>query len=270
MRHVGGMGDEDGTLPLFEGVHIPRIRFENALERLDLGAAIADAPPAWRDVVAEMAAAVGDGRLARADLDALVRCRRTEWPALLERAWQRLIGRRLDAHGIPRMLDDQPAAAYLLRGGERERAWKSIRRHLQHHPRDARGWELLTNFEPILGAARCAFHGGPLLDEAADLIDAVSDDGLKPVEHWLLSYGWFGHRLELNEIAQALEAEHLKDQPHLLVPGEAKAFAWYLLDAGGRPFGPGSVGVIEARRCLQRISPAAFRRYLARTAGKSL
>lgn len=264
------MGDADGTLPLFEGAHIPRFRFQNALERLDLSAAIADAPPAWRDVVGEMAAAIGDGRPTRADLDALLRCRRTAWPTVLERTWQRLVGRRLDAHGIPQRLDGQPAAAYLLRGGERERAWKSIRRHLQHHPRDAQGWELLANFEPILGAARCAFHGGPLLDAAADLIDAVSEDGLKPVEPWLLSYGWFGHRIELNDIAQALEAEHLKDQPQLLVPGDAKAFAWYLLDAGGRPFGAGSVGVIEARRRLQRISPAAFQRYLARMAGKSL
>jgi hypothetical protein len=56
----------------------------------------------------------------------------------------------------------------------------------------------------------------------------------------------------------------------LLVPGDAKAFAWYLLDAGGRPFGPDSVGVIEARKRLQRISPAGFQRYLARVAGKSL
>jgi hypothetical protein len=43
-----------------------------------------------------------------------------------------------------------------------------------------------------------------------------------------------------------------------------------LLDAGGRPFGPDSVGVIEARKRLQRISRAAFQRYLARVAGKSL
>jgi hypothetical protein len=76
------------------------------------------------------------------DLDALVRCRSADWPAVLERTWQRLVGRRLDAHGIPQTLDDQPAAAHLLRGGERERSWKSIGRHLQHHPRDARGWEL--------------------------------------------------------------------------------------------------------------------------------
>ena len=262
--------DEDATLPLFEGAHIPRIRFENALERLDLRAALADAPAALREGVAAMAAAVGAGSATRADLDALVRCRSGDWPAVLERAWQRLVGRRLDAHGIPQTLDDQPAAAYLLRGGERERAWKSIGRHLQHHPRDARGWELFAHFEPVLGAARCAFHGGRLLPAAGDLIDAVTEDGLKPVEPWLLSYGWFAHQLALDDIAQALEAEHLIRQPQLLVPGDAKAFAWYLLDAGGRPFGRDSVGVIEARKRLQRISRVAFQRYLARVAGTSL
>jgi hypothetical protein len=264
------MDDEGATLPLFEGAHIPRIRFENALERLDLRAALADAPPVWREAVAAMAAAVGGGGPAHADLDALVRCRCSDWPAVLERAWQRLAGRRLDAHGIPQTLDDQPAAAYLLRGGERERARKSISRHLRHHPRDVRGWELFAHFEPILGSARCAFHGGPLLPAAGDLIDAVTDDGLKPVQPWLLSYGWFAHGIELDHIAQALEADRLIRQPHLLVPGDAKAFAWYLLDAGGRPFGPDSVGVIEARTRLQRISPAAFQRYLKRVAGKSL
>jgi hypothetical protein len=262
--------DEDATLPLFEGAHIPRIRFENALERLDLRAALADAPPTWREVVAAMAAAVGARSATRADLDVLVRCRRADWPPVLERTWQRLVGRRLDAHGIPQTLDDQPAAAYLLRGGERERARKSIGRHLQHHPRDARGWELFAHFQPVLGAARCAFHGGPLLPAAGDLIDAVTEDGLKPVEPWLLSYGWFAHKLALGDIAQALEAEHLIRQPQLLVPGDAKAFAWYVLDAGGRPFGPDSVGVIEARKRLQRISRDAFQRYLARVAGKSL
>jgi hypothetical protein len=264
------MDNDDATLPLFEGAHIPRIRFENALERLDLRAARADAPVALCEDVAAMAAAVGAGGPARADLDALVRCRSADWPAVLERAWQRLVGRRLDAHGIPQTLDDQPAAAYLLRGGDRERARKSVGRHLQHHPRDVRGWEVFASFEPVLGAARCAFHGGRLLPAAGDLIDAVTEDGLKPVEPWLLSYGWFAHQLALDDIAQALEAEQLIRQPQLLVPGDAKAFAWYVLDAGGRPFGPDSVGVIEARKRLHRISPAAFHRYLARVAGKRL
>jgi hypothetical protein len=80
MRHVGGMDDADATLPLFEGAHIPRIRFENALERLDLRAALADAPAALREAVAAMAAAVGDKGPAHADLDALVRCRSADWP----------------------------------------------------------------------------------------------------------------------------------------------------------------------------------------------
>ncbi len=45
---------------------------------------------------------------------------------------------------------------------------------------------------------------------------------------------------------------------------DARAFAWHLLDAGGRRYVGQSVGVIEARKRLPQISPAAFRRYLAR------
>ena len=250
-------------LPLFGGPHVPKVRFERALEALDLRGAVADAPEEVRGAVAEMAAAV-EAR----DLERLVCCRQEGWPALLERTWNRLVGRHLDGRGIPRVLSGEPAAAYLLRGGEAERARDSLGRHLEHHPRDVKGWALFAHFAPLLGAARCAFHGGPVLEVAEDLSAQVSEDELSPVGPWLLAYGWFSRALELADIAQALEAEGLLYEPPLPLPAEPRAFTWYLLDAGGRALGPKSVGVVEARRRLQRISPTAFRRYLARVAGR--
>ncbi len=261
------MVDEHQDLPLFTGRHIPAFRYQRALERLDLRAAAADAPAEWRAVVLEMAAAVEGTSLARADLDRLRRCARTGWPAVLERAWQRLVGRSLDGYGIPRTLDGEPAAAYLLRGGEHERAAHSLRRHLAHHPRDAAAWAFQAHFEPVRAAARCAFHGGPVLDAAGPVLDLVREDDISPPGPWLLSYAWFSRAIDLDEIAHALTAEGILTRPPLLIPGDARAFAWYVLDAGGRPFGGDAVGIVEARERLQRISPAAFRRYLARVAG---
>jgi len=55
--HSRAMGD-DSDLPLFTGPHIPRIRFERALERLDFRAAAPDAPREWRSAVEGLAAAV--------------------------------------------------------------------------------------------------------------------------------------------------------------------------------------------------------------------
>ncbi len=84
------------------------------------------------------------------------------------------------------------------------------------------------------------------------------------VQRWLLPYAWFARHIDLNEIRSALEAENLLARPPLVLPGDARAFAWYLLDAGGRRYVGESVGVIEARKRLQRISSAAFQRYHAR------
>ncbi len=262
------MVDDDQNLLLFTGPHIPAIRYQRALERLDLRAAAADAPADWRMAVLQMAAAVEGTSPARADLEQLRRCARDGWPAVLERTWQRLVGRCLDGYGIPRTLDGEPAAAYLLRAGERERAAHSLQRHHAHHPRDAAAWALKARFEPVRGAARCAFHGGPVLDAAGPALDLVQEDELDPPGPWLLSYAWFGRAIDLDEIAHALTAEGMLRRPPLLIPSDARAFAWYLLDAGGRPFGPDSVGVVAARERLQRISPVAFRRYLARVAGR--
>jgi hypothetical protein len=258
-------GPDAGDFSLFHGPHLPAFRFARALERLDLAAAANDAPEPWKPAVEEMAAVLARaGSVTRLDLEALARCRRRGWPPVIEQAWQRLVGLHLDGHGIPGMYHGELAAAFLGRGGDLDRAHSSIRRHLQHHPRDADGWEILAAYEPLRGAVRSGFHGGPLLDAAGDLIDLVREDELEPVAPWLLSYAWFGRHIALDEIRDALAAEHMLERPPLPVPGDARAFAWYVLDAGGRRYVGESVGVIEARQRLQRISPAAFRRYLAR------
>jgi hypothetical protein len=107
-----------------------------------------------------------------------------------------------------------------------------------------------------------------LEEKAGRAIDLVEEDELEPVGPWLLPYGWFSGDITLRDIALALEAEGLLSTPPLPVPGDARAFAWYLLDAGGRRFSSESVGVVEARARLQRISPVAFRRYLAKAGGQ--
>jgi hypothetical protein len=262
-------GDDESDLPLFTGSHVPRNRFLRALDRLDLHAALADAPTEWREAVEALAAALGSTGPGRAELARLVACRRAAWPSDLERAWQRLVGRCLDSRGIPGSLDGEPAAAFLLRGGDREQAARSIRRHLERHPRDVVGWQVLAKFEPVRGAARGAFHGGPVLDEhAGALLDLIAEDEHDRPGAWLLSYAWFMRAIDLDEIGRALAAQGILSRPPLLLPGDAYAFAWYLLDAGGRPLGRESVGVVEARQRLQHISPPAFRRYLGRVAGR--
>ena len=262
-------GDDESALPLFTGQHVPRNRFLRALDRLDLQGALADAPAEWRDAVEELAAVLGSAGPARADLRRLVACRRAAWPRDLERAWQRLVGRCLDAHGIPGALDGEPAAAFLLRGGDRGQAARSIRRHLERHPRDVAGWRILTAFEPVRAAARVAFHGGPVLDEhIGPLLDLIAEDEHRQPGAWLLSYAWFARAIDLDEVGRALAAQGILSRPPLLLPGDAYAFAWYLLDAGGRRLDRESVGVVEARERLQHISRAAFGRYLARVADR--
>jgi hypothetical protein len=262
------MVDDADDLPLFYGPHVPGVRFRNALERLDLRAAVADCQDEWRDALREMAEAWSEGA-GRADVPRLVNCRRSGWPEVFERTWQRLVGRCLDSHGIPGVLDGEPAAAFLLRGGERERARRSLDRHLASHPRDWRGWKVMAEFDPVRAAARCGFHDGPVLeDKAGDLIDMVREDELDPVGPWLLTYAWFTGEISLDEITGALQAEGTLARPPLPVRNDARAFAWYLVDAGGRRLGLESVGVVEARSRLQAISPVAFRRYLRKVGGR--
>jgi len=252
-------------LSLFEGPHLRQVRFERALDRLDLGAAAADAPPEWQPAVAALADVVHD-RVPRdpAHLERLVAARRPGWPAAVERAWQRLVGRRLDASGVPAVLDGEPAAAFLLRGGEPERARGSLRRHLRRRPRDAGAWRLFAGFEPVLGAVRCAFHGGPVLPAVDHLVDLLGEDEVEPVERWLLPYAWLAHEIGLEDVRSALEAERRLENAPIPLPGDAAAFAWYLLVARGQRLTSGACGVIEARTHLRDVSRAAFRRYLAR------
>jgi hypothetical protein len=259
------MSDGTSDLPLFHGPHIPRIRFEQALDRLDLRAAVEAAPEPWQAAVETLAVVLDQaGTPARTDIEALACCRCDGRPAALQQTWERLMGLRLDGRGVPGTYGGELAAAFLLRAGERARARNSLSRHLDYHPRDTRGWELLARFEPVRGAVRCGFHGGPLLEAAGDLIDRVREDAMRPVERWLLPYAWLAHHIDLDELRNALDAENLLARPPLVLPGDARAFAWYLLDAGGRRYVGQSVGVIEARKRLRQISPAAFRRYLVR------
>ena len=266
------MSADDDDLPLFSGPHIPMVRFRNALERLDMRAACADAPAQWQEHIARMADVLEvRGGIARAPLEGLLACRCAGWPPELDRAWQRLVGRRLNAGPVPGTVNGELAAAFLLRGGERDRARASLERHLSHKPRDWHGWQLLAHFEPVRAAARCAFHGGPVLESlVGDLLDRMSDDEVEPPASWLLSYAWFADAVTLAEIESALAAEHMLADLPLPVGGDGRAFAWYLLDAGGRPFSPASVGVIEARQRLSAISRSAFRRYLARVSRRRL
>lgn len=257
-------------LPLFSGLHIARDRFRDALDRLDLKAALADAPAECESAVRALAGAVRNpARLTRSDLQRLASCEREGWPPLVERAWQRLVGRCLDRPDRPQTLEGQPAGAFFLRGGEPERAGASLQRHLAHQPRDSRAWAVYAGIDPIRAAVRSAFHGGPVLSAADPIAELVEEDALEPVGPWLLSYAWFADRIPLDEIRRALEAEEIRADPPLPIPNDARAFAWYLLDAGGRIFALRSVGVIEARARLQRISPVAFRRYLARVGGRA-
>jgi hypothetical protein len=251
------VADDFSDLSLFHGEHIARIRFERALERLDFDAAVRDAPAGWCETVATLRDAVAVRGLVGADLAALRNIHGEGWPAPIERAWQRVVGRLLDAHGVPGVLEDELAAAFLLRADDRERAEASVRRHLSYHPRDVRGWRILAEFEPLRAAARCGFHGGPVLDAAAELVDAITEDEVLPVAEWLLAYAWFARAVGLDELAAALSAEGILAAPPMPLPGDGRAFAWFLLDAGGRPLGPGSEGVIPARVRLQRISPVA-------------
>src|SRR5260370_13394714 len=128
---MSGSGVDD--LPLFHGPHIPRIRFEQALNSLDLHAAAAAAPHPWQAAVEALAAVLDRaGTPARIDVEALARRRCDGWPAALEETWQRLMGRSLDGRGVPGTYEGELAAAFLLRAGEHARARDSLLRHLQY------------------------------------------------------------------------------------------------------------------------------------------
>ena len=75
VRCVNGGNSSD--LPLFQGPHIPRIRFERALARLDLSAAAAVAPEPQKG------GGCGDGRGARAPP---ISASKQRWLAAMARA----------------------------------------------------------------------------------------------------------------------------------------------------------------------------------------
>lgn len=264
MFYHSDMRDTD-TLDLFSGPHVPRVRFERALKVLDFQRAVADAPPEWRDAVQALADAWGHERTPDA-LEALVRARREGWADAVEEAWQQAVGICLDQTGIPRVLNGEPAAAYLLRGGAEDRARTSIRRHLRAHPRDEKGWRIQARFEPVLAAVRCAFHGGPLLPGAEFAVDLVEEDDQTPVRQWLLSYGWFLGAIGLTDFEEALEVEGLLKGSPLPIAGDGRAFAFYLLAAERirRGLIVPDRNTVDNRRLMRQISPAAFRRYLHR------
>jgi quercetin dioxygenase-like cupin family protein len=49
-----------------------------------------------------------------------------------------------------------------------------------------------------------------------------------PVERWLLPYAWFAHHIDLEELRNALDAEHLLVRPPLVLPGDAQTGIWCL------------------------------------------
>jgi hypothetical protein len=115
---------DESELPLFHGPHVPAVRFRNAMEDLDLRAALSGCPAEWSGVLREMAAAQKSAG-GRPDRKQLLNARRDDWPELFERTWQRLMGRALDSRGIPGVLvtprPEYHAVNNLLSAAGRER-----------------------------------------------------------------------------------------------------------------------------------------------------
>ncbi|MBN1336039.1 MAG: tetratricopeptide repeat protein [Deltaproteobacteria bacterium] len=246
-------------LPLFDGGDLASTRFSEALRALDLAAATALAPPAWRPVVETWARALGVP--GHPDLPALHTARPPDHPALVV-AWNRLLGRALDSHGIPGVLGDEVAAAFLLRGGETDRARASLARHLRFHPDDPRAWALMVRFEGLPAAVRCGFHGGPLVDEVGDLVEVITADGLENPRAWLPAYAWLNGLVDLEAVKAALNAERPHRQATLPLPGDGRAFAADLVRAEcTRLKGEDDPEVLSR---MEAAGPAAFRRYRLR------
>lgn len=256
------------TLSLFEGPHLATFRFEEALARLDLEAALPDAPEAWRAEVAELAAALGGHAPGRAELSRLLAVRGpvrpAAWPDWLETLWQRLVGLRLDGRGIPGVLEGEPAAAFLLRGKEPARAHSSAQHHLARHPADAQAWAVLAELGEEVAAVRCAWHGGGCAHLPAELVERVEEDEHEDLAAWSLALGWLGRWLQTSDLEAALAATGSLGTRPLPIEEDGRAFACYLLWAeqdrlsGGGP----NPQVVENRRRLNRISHLSFQRYL--------
>jgi hypothetical protein len=254
-----------GQLNLFHGRHIAEQRCQEALDRLDFTAALSDAPADWEPALSAIHAAVASRAARPKDAQKLLSCHDPSWPVWIERAWQRLMGRALDSGRNGETASGEPAAAYLLRGGEVEAAEISVGRFLSRHPCHAVGWRILARIRPMPASARLAFHGGEVLPPLSDLAELAEEDEMLPVPRWLLSYAFIAERLARSELEDALRAEGLFDQPPLPIPGDAVAFAWYLVaeeQTRTSPM-PGGISPVAARRALKRISPLVFRRFIA-------
>jgi hypothetical protein len=196
------------------------------------------------------------------EVPAIVAARVEGWPEPVDRAWHRLLGRALDRHGIPGVLDGEPAATWLLRGGERERARRSLARHLLHHPADPVAWRVAVTFEGLPAAARCAFHGGPVLPELDPVAEPLEEDEQEDIAAWGLAYAWLLGQVGTPLLAEAVSAARL-ERP-LPIAGDGRGFTYLLVETEHEGPGPPSPQVVEARRRLRVISPRAFQRYLDR------
>ncbi len=256
------MSDFD-DLPLFQGPHLAAVRFQQALARLDLEAAVRDSPEALRESIQGLRLALRRGSVA-SRLSALLAARQPDWPPELDEAWNRLVGQRLDGTR-PELLDGQPAAVYLLRGGDEQGAHESIGRHLAHRPTDAAAWSFAARWLGEVALVRAAFHGGPVPPELRPLADQVEEDEQSPVGRWLLPYAFLAGKLDTDEVKDALDAERIS-QP-LPLAGDGAAFAWYLVELfhERKSGGAGGPREIEARRRLQKISAPTLRRLIGRS-----
>jgi len=252
------------TLDLFNGPHIPRVRFEQALEALDFPTALLNAPEDDYDSVAELSLAVLPHGPHRADLELLSRAFRPDWSDALDRAWHRVVGLRLTHTDKPGTFNGKPAGYYLLRGGLIEEARRALFRHVHAFPRDTQAWALLAGFAPLLAAVRCAFHGGPVLTELEDIVEYVQHDELEPLKSWVLPYAYLFGGLTLGELGDALAAEGLTDADALPASDPGRRFAFWLRAAEERRMTEPENIPITIRRRLRDISGRAFRRYLNR------
>lgn len=239
--------------------------YRRALDHDDLDTAVREAPAIWRTSTAALHHAIQAGT-PEARVAALAAVAH-DLPELLKPVWYRLVAQALDKHSPVGIHDGQPAGWFWLHGERPDLARKSLNRHLSVRPLDVEAWALLATWEPARASARCAFHGGPVLAQAADLQKEVEGDDL-PAGPWLLPYAWLLGKLSDVDLREAVQAEDLHRRTPLAVPGDAKAFAAYLEVAREqRRRGHVAPGELDARRALQQIHAPAFHRWLAKVTG---
>jgi hypothetical protein len=249
-------------LSLFSGPHTTENPFRQALDHDDLEAAVRVAPAIWRGATSALQHAV-QAASPEARVAALAAVSH-DLPELLKPVWYRLVAQSLDKHSPVGIHDGQSAGWFWLLGERPDLARKSLQRHLSVRPLDVEAWALLAKFEPERASARCAFHGGPVLAEAAEMVKEVEADDL-PAGPWLLPYAWLLGKLSDADLRDALQAEDLHRRTPLAIPRDAKAFAAYMdVAREQRRRGHVAPGEIDARRAMQQIHEPAFQRWLLR------